>query len=126
MCPECRKRHRAHNGVRTFQQNKYILKNIKDKKAYEKEKLKFEQYQQHERDVTLYCENSDCRQPICSMCLLNEHRTHDVKDILQDQSEKSEAIFSTLEPLSKNLHVIKQKILRTKKDLKTKYIDCPN
>ena len=36
-CPECRVRHPAHNGVKTFPQNKYILTHIKRQIPQQKE-----------------------------------------------------------------------------------------
>ena len=35
VCPECKKKHKATDGQRTFPQNKYILANIRKKNASE-------------------------------------------------------------------------------------------
>ena len=57
-CPECRVRHPAHNGVKTFPQNKYILTHIKrqipqqkENKTKEKENIKQDTKQGTKEDV---------------------------------------------------------------------------
>ena len=127
-CPECLVKHVAHKGVRSYPQNKYILTNIRRTKVFGEEepkiKGKFEQCKEHRREASLYCNASGCQKLICPVCLLNDHKTHNVVDILYDKEEKVKAIFENLELITKGLKSLGETILAAKQNLQEKYKDC--
>ena len=89
-CPECRARHIFDGDVRSFPQNKYILAYIR-RMALMKMKegaMKFEICREHVRDLSLYCHEEQCGKVICQLCLLKEHRMHDVVDIEEVETRK--------------------------------------
>ena len=73
-CPECRKKHTARKGVKTFPQNKYILINIRRKhedsveEAAEPER-EVAKCEEHGRELNLFCKREECQKTICNKCL---------------------------------------------------------
>ena len=89
-CPECRMRHPAENEVRSFPQNKYILANIRRKKVEEsteddaeKTTKMVEKCKQHGKEMAFYCNEKSCKMVISPLCMLQDHRSHDVVDVQQ-------------------------------------------
>ena len=89
-CPECRMRHPAENHVKSFPQNKYILANIRRKKIEEsteddaeKTTLMVEKCKKHGKELGFYCNEKSCKMVICPLCMLQDHRSHDVVDVQQ-------------------------------------------
>ena len=89
-CPECRTRHPAENEVRSFPQNKYILaltrrKKIEDSTEDDAEKTTkiVEKCKKHEKEMAFYCNEKSCKMVICPLCMLQDHRSHDVVDVQQ-------------------------------------------
>ena len=87
-CPECRKRHRAANGERTFPQNKYVLDLIKILKQRSVNENPGQATgspglcPDHDRELSLRCDSDKCRKIICQVCLLEERSNH--TDIVVD------------------------------------------
>ena len=54
-CPQDRKKHRAKSGVRSFPENKYILRNMRKDSQKEEDQEKFEICVQHGKDMILFC-----------------------------------------------------------------------
>ena len=50
--------------------------------------MKFEICREHVRDLSLYCHEEQCGKVICQLCLLKEHRMHDVVDIEEVETQK--------------------------------------
>ena len=95
-CPECRVVHAAENDVLSFPQNKYICANITKGRVIPTAPLappvsEYDSCAEHERDLSLYCKGAKCQKPVCEICLINEHRTHDVIDIRQYGLEEEES-----------------------------------
>ena len=137
-CPQCRVRHKGGRlGVKTFPQNKYILRHLKDKKESRstgttsegtKNSLSFDfdQCKEHSRDEIFFCTEVGCEKNICPVCMLKKHKTHNVIDIVNDQKEKRQAVISDLEPLLESLVDMQEKIVRKEGKLKIKYEECKN
>ena len=117
-CPQDRKKHAAVNGVKSFSQNKYIVTNLVRKAGAQ---FQFEICKQHGREVSLYCREPRCQKPICSMCLISEHKTHSIVDVLQEQEEQAEKLFGIVKLLTTQLQSYKTKVLTLKKKLKHKF-----
>ena len=145
--PQCRVRHKGgRQGVKTFPQNKYILRHLKDKKESRstattttsegtKHSLSFDfdQCKEHSRDEIFFCTEVGCEKNICPVCMLKEHKTHNVIDIVNDQKEKRQDLISDLEPLLESLIDMQEKIVRKEgklksstKSVKTKFFKAKN
>ena len=113
QCPECRKRHPADSGIRSFPQNKYILSTIKRQEAIEKEPT-FEVCEQHGRELILFCTEVFCQNAICSLCLSVYHRGHEVVDLQQLKEEKHKTLTTGITSLMEDLNINKEKMLALK------------
>ena len=98
-CPQDRTKLEALNEVKTFPQNKYILSNIRRANhaaVKEDDKTisipKYGSCTVHNRQLNLYCKETDCQKPICAKCLLDNHRIHEVVDIEKELEEKNESL----------------------------------
>ena len=139
-CPQCHVKHQGcRQGVRTFPQNKYILRHLKDKTetsptatAARSQGIKntpglnFEKCKEHSRDEIFHCTEAGCKKNICPVCLLKEHKSHNVVDIVNDLKERKHTLLSELEPLLESLVDMQKKIVRKEGKLKMKYEDCKN
>ena len=104
-CPECRVKHRAENEFKSFPQNKYILAHIGQQTGSYKCK-------NHGKALDFYCKYSKCQKPICSKCLLKEHRTHDVEDLQEATEEKCKDLRENVELFKSRLKQ-KQQLFQT-------------
>ncbi len=84
VCPECRKKHAAHNGTKSFPQNKYVFKILSALAEKSSVSPKFKRCHIHEREVSLFCKTKDCKVAICQLCLIEVHKNHNVVDIVQE------------------------------------------
>ena len=110
-CPECRTPHLAAKKVKTFPQNKYILSNLKRisrKQGAEKCEI-------HNRVMSLFCVESPlCNKPICTLCMINYHRNHEVKDFQQMKEEMAQEMASDVRSLEGNLRNKKEALMSIK------------
>ena len=124
-CPECRKRHRAANGERTFPQNKYVLDLIK----ILKQKSVNENPGQasgspglcpdHDRELSLRCDSDKCRKIICQVCLLEEHSNHTdivVDVLLETKKIKLDQILRDLNQRKTNLQRTREEVVECSTD----------
>ena len=49
----------------------------------------FETCDNHRRIISLYCNEANCKIPICSLCMLNDHQNHDIKDVWEAEVRSS-------------------------------------
>ena len=91
-CPLDRSKFNADKGFKTFHQNKYILSQLKKKKS--------ENCKTHKLAKSLYC--NGCQKDVCTMCLSEHHRKHDVVDINYLKREKCEDILKSAKQLDEN------------------------
>ena len=138
VCPECRIKHPAPEGTRTYPQNKYIVANIQlTKRArppvvlniQEQERElplaeKFSKCAAHGKEASLYCYGNKCHKAICQLCLLNHHKSHEVVDIHEELKDKGKILSENLQKLKEVLGGRKSKMLEAKKDIKKKNKAC--
>ena len=91
-CPTDRQTFEVHGESCKFPQNNYILKQISDAKGKVYKKCEY-----HGREVNLFCSSSSCKQEICSLCLTESHKKHDVVDLLVIKEEKLVEIVKEIE-----------------------------
>ena len=80
-CPTCRKKCRFIDGVKSFPENQYIVGILN---VFEKREDEFDQCKEHMRDLSLFCEEDDCGEAICQLCLVKTHKGHNVVDVVEE------------------------------------------
>ena len=81
-CPQDRQKHAATSGVKTFPQNKYMLKYLKRRpKMYDST---FDRCKEHGMDMMLFCKHEECQTAICPTCMVEKHSTHPVGNVLEN------------------------------------------
>ena len=103
-CPECRAKHPAANGFLSFPQNKYIISNVK-------RNAQFPTCDIHNRVMTLFCNETNCRVPICSRCLINDHKNHGMKDFKEEYKETHDVLSLDLNSLKSNLQCKREEFM---------------
>ena len=110
-CPECRKPHLATKKVKTFPQNKYILSTLQRISH----QLGTEKCEIHNRELSLFCVESPlCNKPICTLCMINDHKNHQLKDLQQMKEEMSQEMTTGVKSLAGNLRNKREALLATK------------
>ena len=110
LCPECRVKHTTNDGLKAFPQNKYIIEHIR--KIEEVQENKFEKCKEHSRDLSLFCQNAECKRPICQLCMIKEHRSHEVEDMAKVLWERLSTLIGRIDSMvmqvghNKNLFVL--------------------
>ena len=103
-CPECRAKHEAPREEKSFPQNKYLLIHVKTKPGDEgkikPEREEKELCEEHRKELILFCNESECKKPICLLCLKKSHKKHDVTDIVD---EKRDVLKKKISYIEKNL-----------------------
>ena len=100
-CPECRAKHEAKDKQRSFPQNKYLLMQINRKPTEGKQACEGKRVcEEHGKELVLFCDEVECKKPICLECLKRSHKKHDVTDI---EYEKREVIKRKISYIEKNL-----------------------
>ena len=122
-CPECRKKHRVVNAVKTFPQNKYILANIRRKQAeiLKKDQTPVNICEKHGKDLILYCKGPRCLRAICQTCLTRHHRGHDV---VETEEIEREALLEKIEDVIKCLEGRKGNIFAVVKKAEIENVEC--
>ena len=126
ICPECRQKFHALNGVKTFSQNKYIVLHIQKEKRKQIERdesqlknpveISSEQCSVHNRVANIYCVQKTCEQPICPWCLTADHKDHKFEDLQELKAKMYERLMTKLESLAEDL-------LERRQKLKAKHVD---
>ena len=93
VCPECRQKHDAPQGLKTFQQNKYII-------AYITKGKERRQCPDHGEEMMMFCKRSECGKPICHLCLVKSHKFHNVVDLGEERKENYQRLMSNIEKVS--------------------------
>ena len=118
-CPQDRQEHPAKSGTISFPQNKYILKNLKEKPVTIE--AGFERCEIHGRELSLYCKGKGCKKTICQLCHIGTHRSHNVVDILQELERQRDFLVTDIEHVTNDLMSRKNKLLAAKKNLGKMY-----
>ena len=124
-CPECRLKHEAVNGVKSFPQNKYIISHLKKAQqgevAENKEEIcgVFVTCNQHKREKIFFCLEDDCQKQVCIVCFARHHKQHSYVD-LELQRQKCEPLLSKIDSLTKDFQEQKGSLTALKEDLEGK------
>ena len=129
ICPIERDPHAAPKGEVTFPQNKYIVSHLRKNKIEDVEKarlvgVKFQICKTHGRDMSLFCKEKGCQTPICSLCLLQSHKSHTIEDIVEVQAQESDKLSAKIKILRGDLQSYKNKMEVLKKDMEDKHSEC--
>ena len=116
-CPECRAKHPAANGFLSFPQNKYIICNVK-------RNAQFPTCEIHNRVMTLFCNETNYRVPICSLCLINDHENHGMKDFKEEYKETHDVLSLDLNSLKSNLQCKREEFMIKKEILRKETENC--
>ena len=65
----------------------------------------------NKQQASLFCKNDGCQKAICQLCVINEHRAHDLVDMKEDKAEKTATLFSKIETTINELQDKKDKYL---------------
>ncbi len=120
-CPQCRAVHKTWGkGFKAFRQNKYIIPNLQnDKEEKTSSGPRFIQCETHKRKLTLFCREDTCMRAICSKCLTQNHKFHDVQDIEDRHEMYSERVKKRID----NVNEKKNNLLKAKDEM-TKEFDA--
>ena len=83
-----------------------------------------QQCEDHSRDITLFCNEPGCQESICQICMVQNHKRHDILDLEQLQEKRYETLLDNIESLKNNLQSNRQKVLETKTKLDEKLNIC--
>ena len=124
-CPECRNTHCADN-VKKFHQNKYVLTHIRRKRKEQEEKeasLKgvMTCKKHNGKEACFYCKDPSCQKAICPVCLLDDHRLHEVVDVHQERKQRSTKLLSEVKTLFNHLQRNQQMVVKMKGDTNQDY-----
>ena len=126
-CPECRVKHPAPEGTRSFPQNKYILTHIRRKRLDQQQQQRHQvkKCPKHGKDMILFCRDKSCSKTICPQCLLSEHKFHDVQ-IVDEQKDKAkcESLVSKIDSLSQKVYSKRNEILAAKQEAEREKVIC--
>ena len=111
-CPQDRAKHAANKGVKSFSQNKYILAYLK--RELKEKDLKYEECQEHNMKIVLFCKDESCQLGICPVCMSENHISHDVVNILGGEKKK---LNEKIDPLIQNLYIYNEQILTAKQKI---------
>ena len=103
-CPQCRKRHKAGANVQSFPENKYIVRNLEEKK----EAYSFDVCDKHEKALNLYCKNEECKTEMCNLCIAESHNKHERVDLEKEETGKIDALTTDLKRCQKELLTAKR------------------
>ena len=124
-CPECRAKHEAKNKEKSFQQNKYILIQIRRSvKSKEKRVPRgYDRCKDHGKELSLFCQEADCQVAICQSCLSKNHKKHDVVEL---EEEIKNNVITEVEKIRKNLKSKMRLISSVKENVETKTEESVN
>ena len=113
VCPECKARHEAKNGEKSFTQNRFLLFQIRRKVTGKK-------CEEHGDELILYCREDGCKTQICRLCV-REHQKHQIVDIEEEIKDaitrKVDGIVNILETRMKMIPILQE-------NLAGKNLDC--
>ena len=116
-CPQDRKKHRAASGVRSFPENKYILRNIRKEAEKKEEEEKFETCGRHGKHMMLFCNDEKCNKSICNHCL-KEHSGHAIWDL---KEKKKDTISTEIKSITDRLQTNRDLISKARDEVQKQY-----
>ena len=79
--------------------------------AVEKVRNLLSRCEKHDREFILFCNESGCKQVICSVCLKEDHKNHDFTDLEDAVTEERETLIKKLEDMKKDMQTKKKMLL---------------
>ena len=128
-CPECRVKHEAASGTRSFPQNKYIVTHLQKKQTTEAKAHKIisdgscEMCPDHGREKILFCKDTGCKKSVCPICFARYHKNHQFID-LEVQKKKCEPLLANIEALNRDLFDTRRHLVSTKEDADNQILAC--
>ena len=120
-CPYCdNEKHKAPKGKKSFPENKYIITYLNNIVG------KFDNCKEHDREMSMFCNDEACEKPICSLCLIQKHSQHPVCDIVEVQEVLAGDISTETDSSSLRLEAYKKNVESLQKEMKDKFIDLQN
>ena len=80
--------------MKEFPQNKYILSHLE---KLEKGKITETYCKDHKRPLALYCTESKCRKSLCAMCYIDDHKNHNVTDLVQEAQRCKQMVTNDID-----------------------------
>ena len=123
VCPKCQKVHRAYTA-KSFPENPYVMKMVGDL-----EKRQVEEFQlcnNHNRELSFYCNDSGCNTAICSLCLVKSHLNHNVIDLIEEHRDRLETRIAFLNSCQTEQELVRNKSkdsLKTLMKMKKEYMN---
>ena len=121
-CPECRTKHSlpANADAKSFPQNKYVLAYLQ---KYAENEIE-EKCEEHQRGMSLFCNEPKCQVPVCSLCVVRNHKGHDFQDFREVKNETNKTVMKNLDSAKEDLRSKKEHLLATKELLDKLTLDC--
>ena len=127
VCRECGKKHEIPNDGKTFPPNNYILGMLQlfgqqstpetttqrqqsQAQIKEREGIEFKQCPEHTRELSLYCKSEGCGKDICQLCMLENHKSHEVVDIKREMTQRLDALTKELAKSKEEMRMIKENL----------------
>ena len=121
-CPYCNRKHEVAPKERNQTQNRYLQVNIrKEKLKIQDEPEAVDKCQEHGKEMMFLCKKSGSQKPVCSVCLTEHYKTHDIVEI---EAERKEEIMKSFRHIKRNLQARVRKILPLKEHVMKKTENC--
>ena len=111
-CPHCNGVFAAQRGHLTFQQNRYILQQLKKKPTLGKRDFCVKH---KDTGVVLYC--NVCAEAICTRCLSRCHREHDVVGLQDSKEQRCQTLYKNIHDVREVLRIMKEKYVSKEREL---------
>ena len=126
-CPQDGKTHITTNGIKSFLENKYLLKHLNERsppgKGPKLEIPEFWMCKTHGREVNLYCKNRSCQGEICSLCMIENHKSHNVVDLSTVKESVRTNLASEIATLKDDLKFCQEKFKKARKRIDKHYTE---
>ena len=131
-CPECRVKHEATSGTRSFPQNKYIVTHLLKRQSIEENekrdkiyfvKGRFEYCPEHGREKSFFCKETGCQKSVCPICFARHHKNHQYID-LEVQKKKCEPLLAKIKELNGNLQEKRSRLVLIKEESEKEKVAC--
>ncbi len=72
---------------------------------------------EHDQFLSLYCKNRKCRRAICALCLEEEHKGHDVRDLNKSDTDDMESLLSLLDSTDRSFSSLRDRLTNAKQTI---------
>ena len=102
-CPVCGDHQVSEKGIDGIYENRYILKNIRKPQP---------RCEKHNREFILFCNENGCKRVICSICMKDDHKNHNFKDLEDAATESREVLVNNVEKVKKEAQASREMLLK--------------